>query len=1250
MTERETHGGLSRRRVLQLPAAAGVAGVPALSTIATSTQAQQSSEVAWPVVRSDLANTGRTSVGAGPEALTRTWEASATGSLNPGHTIANGMAYYSSAEPGTGYVYAVDLTTGQRVWDTELEGIDWGDQEGTPMMRNTPVVEGDTVYAGITTGPPSSEATYQIYAIDAADGSIRTTITGTQAQPDSESSRGRPELTRAPFDSFRDPITPMDGVVYFSYHFGLLIALDVAAGEERWRVQNGQINAGVLTLDGQRVYAKGGDFWPAPNYYLRGIDRATGTVDWRVDDERITDLRPPPVLADGLLCATRNGSNTTSILVFDPDTGDLLKELSPSLGALSVPIVAGSQLFVGAPSGIYRIDPVAEVLEEVYAANWSSAPIVCAAGAHLYVASEAGVHVIDPAAGETRDEVSLAAPSSITPSAQHLLTTVDGQVHAYTPPYLDVSAPATARVAPGGSADITFTVENVGETTAGPVGLQLSGVVHNAGWTITGTDPAGGTWYDSDYWWERTDLAPGESRQPAAALSVPDDVQAGSYELDVAVGEYDTEFEAIDTATVTIEVDPLQGRADDKLALAGDLDSWSLSLEEPGLVTPQVNALVTAGQGEQLPRDRARAAIDRLVYGERTTALALQLTGPPSPPDDHPELDITREIVRLVYDIGVSVALSKLALKKRLARRLDVIDPAQFDNLDADDVDKLLELIDGLDFSAITRGLAGLMLPDDTVDDVVADCEAIAADVMADVDAGILQTGEEITQAIEAAYDDLLETSAAPLRHLLEEGLDTPTPVGDVRGLDDDLEDLRTAFTVQSVQEGLAGDEGGAKTAMEQGRTDIANRCVTINDWMEDLDEAAEYATLLGHIPTVIEWLNELTEAQSATGDADVNPNVAVSTVIAAVVAIEAKLQAIALTIHGAGATVGLYGLWRIRRRHGGAINGVQAGDPDPGVVGGADPHAELVQAHLGGLTPDGTAPSVEHAAAIDLLETFRSALAEDDYAAARNALVDLSEQYEDLEATERQLERRAAALRRVGDVSPAERAVIEEHLQTASAATFQRNGLLMAGVAIFLAGSEPDQSTVDELDAAASALESQESNLQDTATAVHQTTEGATLPPQLSLAPVATPGALARGDEAPLTLELVNVGDAPAEATTLQGTVPDGLTIDPTTVDLGSIDGEAGTQVTVHVTGTAPGMHTATFTVNSSTGGTDSTQVDVRVEGTDEPGLVKYANEDGIIDTPGLLDAIADWRSDVIETTLLLDVIDAWRSGEPVV
>lgn len=48
-----------------------------------------------------------------------------------------------------------------------------------------------------------------------------------------------------------------------------------------------------------------------------------------------------------------------------------------------------------------------------------------------------------------------------------------------------------------------------------------------------------------------------------------------------------------------------------------------------------------------------------------------------------------------------------------------------------------------------------------------------------------------------------------------------------------------------------------------------------------------------------------------------------------------------------------------------------------------------------------------------------------------------------------------------------------------------------------------------------------------------------------------------------------------------------------------------------------------------------------------DSPDQPPYTNDDGVVETDGLRDAIDDWRRDEIETDALREVIDAWRSGE---
>jgi len=96
------------------------------------------------------------------------------------------------------------------------------------------------------------------------------------------------------------------------------------------------------------------------------------------------------------------------------------------------------------------------------------------------------------------------------------------------------------------------------------------------------------------------------------------------------------------------------------------------------------------------------------------------------------------------------------------------------------------------------------------------------------------------------------------------------------------------------------------------------------------------------------------------------------------------------------------------------------------------------------------------------------------------------------------------------------------------------------------------------------------------------------------------------------------------------------------TTVSV-SRDSRTTTTLSVPTDGMAPGEYTATVS------GTDSTAQTAVVVTADGPTVSDYANADGIVDTGGLLDAVADWRGDTIGTELLSDVVEAWRSGNPV-
>jgi len=73
-----------------------------------------------------------------------------------------------------------------------------------------------------------------------------------------------------------------------------------------------------------------------------------------------------------------------------------------------------------------------------------------------------------------------------------------------------------------------------------------------------------------------------------------------------------------------------------------------------------------------------------------------------------------------------------------------------------------------------------------------------------------------------------------------------------------------------------------------------------------------------------------------------------------------------------------------------------------------------------------------------------------------------------------------------------------------------------------------------------------------------------------------------------------------------------------------------------------------ALFDVLPGEGETQNVIIPIELENF-EPSVSDYANNNGVVDTPGLREAIDDWRNDEIDTSLLRDVIDAWRSGEVV-
>ena len=72
--------------------------------------------------------------------------------------------------------------------------------------------------------------------------------------------------------------------------------------------------------------------------------------------------------------------------------------------------------------------------------------------------------------------------------------------------------------------------------------------------------------------------------------------------------------------------------------------------------------------------------------------------------------------------------------------------------------------------------------------------------------------------------------------------------------------------------------------------------------------------------------------------------------------------------------------------------------------------------------------------------------------------------------------------------------------------------------------------------------------------------------------------------------------------------------------------------------------------TIDSSNGGSDTSETTVNmIESINEPQVTDYTNDNDVVDTDSLREAVANWRAGEINTELLQEVVNAWRSGDPV-
>lgn len=294
----------------------------------------------WPQFQNDARNTGYGADATGPETgAALAWRATC-------RPVGSGTTPVVDGDRGTIYaghanVSAFDLATGEREWRSDASGtatapalaggrlyvagrdlravdpadgsVVWTFEIPTEYpVSSPPAVADGTVYVGGGIGTPRA------YAVDAADGSLVW-----------ERELAGESLTAAPAVG--------GGTVYFVDDENRLVALDAAAGDERWRAPDTwALDAGAVAADG-RVYVRDS---PDAVYALS----TDGDVEWEAP---LDGANGGPVATDGEAVYAAHGSRVSAL-----DAGDGSERWTydvpvDGVRGLGTPVAAGRTVYVG---------------------------------------------------------------------------------------------------------------------------------------------------------------------------------------------------------------------------------------------------------------------------------------------------------------------------------------------------------------------------------------------------------------------------------------------------------------------------------------------------------------------------------------------------------------------------------------------------------------------------------------------------------------------------------------------------------------------------------------------------------------------------------------------------------------------------------------------------------------------------------------------------------------------------------------
>jgi outer membrane protein assembly factor BamB len=288
----------------------------------------------WPGFRGGPARIGLATTGPIGNPVTR-WRFHAGGAVTHGVSVAGDFALFSSDD---GVLHAVGLADGAERWT--FQG---------PAPMNGPLVIDDRVYAadgqgflhafdladgrllwtsdGTVQGPSELGSLGGRLYVGTEDGFVVAidASNGTEDWRVAVSPAGQP--VKAPATA--------SGILVAATEDLQLAALNPDNGDVRWTAQVGRDTVGTPVIDGDTVYLGAS---PEPgNGRLVALDLATGTERWRIDENL-----PSPSIVDGIGYSAGSGG---AIVAIDLASGRELWR-TPFDGRFRAPAVAGNVVYV----------------------------------------------------------------------------------------------------------------------------------------------------------------------------------------------------------------------------------------------------------------------------------------------------------------------------------------------------------------------------------------------------------------------------------------------------------------------------------------------------------------------------------------------------------------------------------------------------------------------------------------------------------------------------------------------------------------------------------------------------------------------------------------------------------------------------------------------------------------------------------------------------------------------------------------